>query len=592
MGERRQMCWRGAAGFVATAALFTALLVSPAAAAESCTYDATTKAVTASFTDGTATLVVVGGAIHFGTTPVACGAATTTNTDSISISGSAATTETLVLDHRGGVFGPGFTAEFNIPEIEITTSLGNATDTVTVYATEGNDYMAAGQNGMALNTDGDVDVTFSPAAFPLTMHMLGGADHFNGRGEGGAGLHFLGDITIYGGDGDDTLLRGSDQTDVIDGGPGNDTIRGELGADTLTGGPGNDSLSGGGGPDTMTGGPGLDSFVAGSEDDTLFAEDDEADTQLNGGSGFDTAFIDAGLDATPVAVEVVNGDGGPPPPPPPPGDCSYDAAARSVSAAIAGGMQSTLKVSGGAIWFGPAACGAATTSNTDSISIGGAAGTVETLVIDMSGGAFEPGATAESSGISEIEIATSLGDASDVIVVHGTSGDDTIRMGSTGMGLNSDDDRDVTFAPIPAQVEIFGGGGTNTLTGTGSFGNGSVFTGKVILHAGDSGDALTGGAGNDELYGGAANDTITGGLGSDMADGGDGNDTLNGSDGDDTLIGGLGADSFSAGGGNDTMRADDDLADTSINGGPGTDTAYYDAGLDPTPLATENRIPA
>jgi hypothetical protein len=30
----------------------------------------------------------------------------------------------------------------------------------------------------------------------------------------------------------------------------------------------------------------------------------------------------------------------------------------------------------------------------------------------------------------------------------------------------------------------------------------------------------------------------------------------------------------------------------SINGGPGIDTAYYDAGADPVPVATENRIPA
>ena len=93
-----------------------------------------------------------------------------------------------------------------------------------------------------------------------------------------------------------------------------------------------------------------------------------------------------------------------------------------------------LKVSGGAIVFGGSPCGAATTSNTDTISVSGNAGTVETLDIDMSGGAFAPGATPEATGTSDIELVTTLGDASDLVVVHGTPGDDTIRLGPPGWG--------------------------------------------------------------------------------------------------------------------------------------------------------------
>lgn len=276
-----------------------------------------------------------------------------------------------------------------------------------------------------------------------------------------------------------------------------------------------------------------------------------------------------------------------------PESCSYDAGTKAVTATVASGGQATLVVAGGAIHFGasPAACGAATTTNTDSITINGAVGTVETLVLDMSGGAFAPGAAAES-GTPEIEITTTLGDTTDAIVVYGTSGNDTIRMGSTGMNFNADTDKDVTFSPLPAQVEIFGGGGVNTLSGSGGSGTGSVFGGKVILHAGGSGDLLTGGSAADELYGGLGNDTLEGGNGNDTADGGGGNDVLKGGNDSDTLIGGTGADQFIGGSGNDTMRADDDAADTSINGGPGTDTAYYDLGLDPNPTATETKIPA
>ncbi|MGH3129262.1 MAG: hypothetical protein ACRDNX_00425, partial [Gaiellaceae bacterium] len=170
------------------------LLVHGAAAqTESCTYDAGTKAVTASITTGSeATLVVAGGQLRFGQVPAPCGAATTTNTDSISITGGVGTTETLILDQRGGFFGPGAATESNTPEIEIATALGDATDRVIVYGTEGADSMAAGQNGFATSTDGDVDVTFAPGAFQLEVHLLGGDDYFNGRGESGAGLHFLG----------------------------------------------------------------------------------------------------------------------------------------------------------------------------------------------------------------------------------------------------------------------------------------------------------------------------------------------------------------------------------------------------------------
>ena len=212
-------------------------------------------------------------------------------------------------------------------------------------------------------------------------------------------------------------------------------------------------------------------------------------------------------------------------------------------------------------------------------------------MLDISGGGFAPGATAES-GISEIEVTAALGDATDVIVVQGSTGNDAIRMGSTGMALNSDTDKDVTFGVLPAQVEIFGGSGVNTLSGAGGYGAGSLYPGKVILHAGDSGDLLTGGSGNDELYGGAGNDTLEGNLGDDTLDGGGGDDVLKGGDGNDTMIGGPGADQFLGSSGDDTMRADDDAADSSINGGPGIDTSYFDQGIDPPSYATETMIPA
>lgn len=568
-----------------------AVLEDESAEAESCTYDAGTATVSATIAPGgEATLDVVGGQIRFGAVPVPCGAATTTNTDTISIVGNAGTTERLTFDQRTGLLAPGLTPEFNIPEIEIDTVLGDTSDTVVLYLTEGDDTVAPGQNGLSLNTDGDLDVTFSPGVFPMEIYALGGNDVVNARGSGGSGLAFLGPVTIEGGEGDD-LIRGAHGADTLDGGPGNDRVEGHHNSDVMDGGAGNDELTAGDGDDTVTGGPGSDSFALSSGNDIVHADDGEADGQISGGSGIDTAFYDGGLDPTPIAVENHFPTSPPPPPPPPAGSCAYDAATRTVTAQMVAGSQGTLQVVGGAIHFGAeGACGAATTANTDTIEIVGAAGSVEHVTIDQTGGAFAPGATGESN-TPEIEITLGLGDATDTVTILGTSGDDTIAAGLNGVSLNADGDVDVTFAPQPATLEIRGGGGTNAITGQGGSGAGSRFPGVLLLYAGDQGDTLNGGDGNDELHGGAGADNLVGRSGSDVILGGGGNDTLAGNDGDDELTGGAGADSFAGSSGDDTFHATDGEADVLLNGGPGTDTAFYDAAHDPTPVAVENRIP-
>ncbi|MGH3037173.1 MAG: calcium-binding protein [Gaiellaceae bacterium] len=570
-----------------------ALALPALARAESCVYDPGTATVSASITPGgTAVVDVVGGVIRFGAVPTPCGAATVTNTDSISVTGNAGTTEALTLDQRTGLLGPGATAEFNIPEIEIDTALGDVTDTVAFFLTSGNDFVAAGQNGFALNTDGDLDVTFSPGNHRLEVYALEGDDYVNGRGEGGAGLRFLGPMVIDGGPGSDWLLRGGAQGDVLTGGPGNDRLEGQDGADVIDGGSGDDYVSGGDHADDLTGGPGSDTFAASGGDDDIFAEDGEADGPINGGPGFDVAVYDIGLDPTPVAVESSTGTPPPPPPPPPAGSCAYDAPTRAVTAQMVAGAQAILRVSGAQIQFGatPAACGAATTANTDTISIVAPSGSGETLTIDQSAGAFAPGATAES-GLAEIEIALNLGDVFDLVVVTGTAGDDSIAVGQNGVGLNADSDVDVTFQQLPASMEIQGLAGADTLAGRGGQGAGGVFAGQLELVGGDGADTLRGGLGADELRGGAQNDLLEGREGADVLFGDAGDDTLAGNDGNDELTGGAGADSFSGSGGDDLLLATDGEAETQLNGGPGTDTAHYDTALDPSPVAVENRIP-
>jgi len=581
--------------FLVFGLLFAAAPVTAGAAVESCSYNPSTKAVTATITTGgTATLKVnASGQLLFGQVPVQCADATSTNTDSVSVAGSSGSNETLTLDMSEAFFGPGFSSEFNIPEIELATALGDLTDTLVVIGSSANDLIAAGQNGMALDSDGDLDVTLSPGQHKIEVHGLGGDDLLNMRGQGGAGLAYLGPVVVYGEVGNDELIA-SHQSDFVYGGDGNDIIFLHQLNDYADGGPGNDSITGGEGNDDLVGGPGADTFNAGAGNDTLHADDGEADTQLHGGADVDTAYYDAALDPATIAVENKFADPGPPPPPPPPGGaCTYNSTTKVVSASMAAGSAATLVVVGGDIYFGadPAACGGATTANTDTITITGAAGSVETLAIDQIGGRLAPGGTAESTGISEIELAVNLGDAADVTVVRGNTAADTLAVGTKGVSFNNDADVDITFTPLPSSIELAGGGGGDVLSGRGGFGAGQVFLGRVTLRAGDGGDSLSGGDLDDVLVGGAGTDTITGGLGNDQLDGQGGADTLSGNDGNDTIVGGAGADSLIGADGNDTLDARDGAADTQISGAAGIDTARTDAGLDPSPVGVETHLP-
>lgn len=101
----------------------------------------------------------------------------------------------------------------------------------------------------------------------------------NDRAAGGAG-----DDLLLGEGGNDTLLGGSGQ-DTLGGGTGNDLLSGDAGADTLFGGAGSDTLNGGTGNDWLFGGAGADTLNGGLGNDTL-----------NGGAGADVMSGGEGRD--------------------------------------------------------------------------------------------------------------------------------------------------------------------------------------------------------------------------------------------------------------------------------------------------------
>lgn len=562
-----------------------------------CTYNAASRAVTATLAANTQAVLKVGpaGGLLLGST--ACGAATTANTDSIEVVGTTGGVERITFDLTDGVFGPGFTAESNVPEIEIAVALGSAADQVIVIGTNANDTIAAGLNGLSLNADGDVDVTFSVLPTALEIQGLDGVNFLTGRGGFGAGLAYAGSLTLRAGNlGDE--LNGGNGNDTLVGGSGNDVVTGNAGADQISGGAGADMLSGSDGNDSIVGGPGADSLVGGFDDDTLDAFEGEADTQIHGGPGVDTAYVDPGLDPATIAVENVIGAAPPPPAPPAPpapaaNTCVYHADQKAVAATVSPNGTATLAVVSGQIRFGAShvPCGAATSVSTDTIYVYGSAGAKERLVVNLTGGPFTPGATAEASGSSEIEIVTSLGGPNDEILVLGSVADETLVAGSAGMAFNNDGDADLTSTTPPAYIELQGGGGRNVLTAQGGFGTGGAFAGRTTIMAGALGDELHGGNGDDLLVGGAGNDAISGYVGVDQLWGLGGNDTQNGGDGNDALIGGAGIDSLSGGNGDDLLDAVDTIADSLIDGGTGNDTAYYDRLADPAPVAVEIHFP-
>jgi Ca2+-binding RTX toxin-like protein len=105
------------------------------------------------------------------------------------------------------------------------------------------------------------------------IFSLGGSDKVDGKG---------GNDCIVGGDGSDKLIGGSG-LDVLIGGDDSDALEGGSESDKLYGDNGSDSLKGGSGNDFLYGGAQGDSLKGESGDDTL---DGEADVDsANGGSG-------------------------------------------------------------------------------------------------------------------------------------------------------------------------------------------------------------------------------------------------------------------------------------------------------------------
>jgi hemolysin type calcium-binding protein len=176
----------------------------------------------------------------------------------------------------------------------------------------------------------------------------------------------------------------------------------------------------------------------------------------------------------------------------------------------------------------------ATTTNTDRVNVfAQAKGASDGVVLDQLRGAFAPGATPETDGSSELELAVN-GQAGHVSV-FGTPGDDVMRVGADRSGasvmdLGPDLDQDVTITAA-SDISLGGGDGADVLSGQGF----DDFA-EARLPLGFSGGS-----------------------------------------GDDHIFGGLGVDHFSGNAGNDTLVTADGQAEL-VSGGPDTDGDVRDGG--------------
>jgi Ca2+-binding RTX toxin-like protein len=306
-------------------------------------------------------------------------------------------------------------------------------------------------------------------------------------------------LVLHANGGDDVITAGNGLASLInltlDGGDGNDTITGGDGADTLIGGTGNDVVIGGRGNDTASLGAGDDTFV--------WNPGDGSDT-VSGGAGSDTLLFNGANVNEKIAI-TANGGGG----------VTLTRDVGNVKMSLAQIEKIDLNALGGA----------------DTVTIGDLTGTgVTAVAVDLAsppgsgtGDGAADNVTVTGTGKKDVINITGAGTNVSVsglpatVNFNGAEGaNDTLTV-SAGGGNDT-----INAAALPAGVirlTIDGGTGNDTITGS---------QGADTLIGGDGNDSVIGGRGDDVALLGSGNDTFTWnpGDGSDIVEGQDGVDTL------------------------------------------------------------------
>lgn len=530
----------------------------------------------------------------------------------ITITGTNANNEKVVVDMLSGAFGPSIFASTGGIVVDLVSGTG---DSFSLRGTSGADKFTAGKSGsdsyFEVSGDAVADIRVANAD-SMAVSLSNGADLFSGRGGAFTATHLGGgtittlsalsaDITVNGGDGDDTIT-GGDGNDTLSGGNGNDLFKTSAGAsgdgaDTYSGGAGVDkidysgrtaavavlmdgsTLSGQGFANTWPGTPGagvegdvvgadIEDLIGGSGNDIL--QGNQLSNNIKGGAGND--IIWGGLAGTCASdVDVLDGEAG--------DDTFAMTALTDCGDSLTGGTgidTADYQLRTGAL-----------TITLDNGALDGEAGEKDNVKSDIeivlggSGNDTMTGSAAndELHGGPGNDVLNGGGGDDKLIgnsgadILNGEAGNDTFdeglidalyASGTEGKGagadvLNGGSGVDtVSYAERTASVIATLCMDPNKLTGA------SALTGACADSDGEAaeGDKIVNVT---HLIGGTDDDTLTGAAGDDMIEGGAGNDTIHG---------GLGADQIFGDAGDDHIFGD--ASDDYLDGGAGDDEVNGD----------------
>jgi len=299
--------------------------------------------------------------------------------------------------------------------------------------------------------------------------------------------------------GDDVITAGNGLANLIqltlDGGDGNDTITGGDGNDTLIGGNGNDVITGGRGNDVALLGTGNDTFVwnPGDGSDTVEGQDGFDTLQFNGANVNENVNISANGSRVRFTRDV--------------GNVTMDInGIERINFVALGGLDNIVVNNLAGTGVSQVAIDLSGTPDSnvgdgasDSVTVNGTAGNDTVQVSGVGGFVTVAGLPAS------VTLAGAEG-ANDRLIIDTLGGNDVISAAGLQAGT--------------VQLTIDGGAGNDTITGS------------------DGNDILIGGDGNDTITGGRGNDTATLGNGNDtfVWNPGDGSDIVEGQAGTDTLV--------------------------------------------------------